>query len=75
MKVELKQIIDQLSDALDLAEGQKVAALVEDEEIVGWTIVNVFENGVITPVNDKKFTDIKDMFKSILSHDGESETW
>jgi hypothetical protein len=75
MKVELKQIIDQLSDALDLAEDQKVAALVEDEEIVGWTIVNVFENGVITPVNDKKFTDIKDMFKSILSHDGESETW
>jgi hypothetical protein len=75
MKVELKQIIDQLSDALDLAEDQKVAALVEDEEIVGWTIVNVFENGVITPVNNKKFTDIKDMFKSILSHDGESETW
>lgn len=75
MKVELKQIIDQLSDALDLAEDQKVAALVEDEEIVGWTIVNVFENGVITPVNDKKFTNIKDMFKSILSHDGESETW
>lgn len=75
MKVELKQIIDQLSDALDLAEDQKVAALVEDEEIVGWTIVNVFEDGVITPVNDKKFTDIKDMFKSILSHDGESETW
>ena len=61
MKVELKQIIDQLSDALDLADGQKVAALVEDEEIVGWTIVNVAEDGTIKPMDDNKFTNLKNL--------------
>ena len=59
MKVELKQIIDQLSDALDLEENKKVAALVEDEEIVGWTIVEVAEDGTINPVDDNKFENLK----------------
>lgn len=36
MKVELKEIIDQLSEAIDLEGGLKVSALVADnEEIIG----------------------------------------
>lgn len=62
MKVELKQIIDQLTDTLNLGESQKVAAMVSDEEIVGWTIVNVAEDGTITPVDDTEFTTLKSLF-------------
>lgn len=61
MKIELKQVIDQLTDALNLDENQKVAALVDNEEIVGWTIVNVAEDGTITPVDGNKFTTLKDL--------------
>lgn len=63
MKVELKPIIDQLSDVLDLAEGQKVAAVVTDEEIVGWTIVEVAEDGTINPVDDNKFETLKELLR------------
>ena len=35
MKVELKPIIDQLTECLSLPEGLKVAALIDDGEIVG----------------------------------------
>lgn len=61
MKVELKQIIDELSDAIGLADDQRVAALVEDEEIIGWTIVNVLDDGTINPVDDNKFKTLKEL--------------
>ena len=50
MKVELKPIIDQLSEALRLSENKKVAAIIDEtnnNEIIGWTIVEVNEDGTI----------------------------
>jgi hypothetical protein len=62
MKVELKPIIDQLSELLELPEGLKVSVLVNDnDEIVGWTIVKVSEDGTISPITDKRFKSIKEL--------------
>ena len=51
MKIELKEFIDQLSEAMKLNVPKcKVAAFIDDDEhIVGWTIVEVDEDGTITP--------------------------
>lgn len=62
MKVKLKQIIDELTDAINLPEGQKVAALVDEGNVVGWIIVEVHENGRINPISDKKYNNIKELF-------------
>lgn len=61
MKIELKEIIDELTNALDLPSGEKVAALIENDKLVGWTIVNVYENGTIKPTSEKKFKNIKEL--------------
>ena len=61
MKVELKQIVDELTDAINLPKGQKVAALIDIDKIVGWTIVDVHEDGSIKPTSDKKFNNLKDL--------------
>ena len=61
MKVELKQIIDELTDAISLPKGQKVSALVDIDKIVGWTIVEVHEDGSINSINDKKFNNLKEL--------------
>ena len=68
MKVELKEIIEQLSEAINLAEGYKVSALIDDEQdnkIVGWTVVKVFDDGTIKPVN-KNFDNLKELIKTYL---------
>ena len=67
MKVELKQIIDQLTEACGLSDGYKVSALIDDEndnKIVGWTIVRVYEDGRIEPYNDVKFNNIKELIEA-----------
>ena len=61
MKVELKQIIDEMTDAISLPKGQKVSALVDIDKIVGWTIVEVYEDGTINPITDKKFNNLKEL--------------
>ena len=68
MKVELKQIIDQLTKACGLSDGYKVSALIDDEnnKIVGWTIVRVYENGRIEPINDVKFKNIDELINAYL---------
>ena len=67
MKVELKQIIDQLTEACGLDEGYKVSALIDDNEnIVGWTIVKVCEDGRIEPINDVKFKNIDELINAYL---------
>ena len=55
MKVELKEVIDQLSEAMKLNVPKcKVAAYVDDNKhILGWTIVEVDEDGTITPKCEK----------------------
>ena len=65
MKVELKEIIDQLTEAVYLDEGFKVSALIDDttSKIVGWTIVEVADDGTISMVDkDMKFNTIKELF-------------
>jgi hypothetical protein len=65
MKVELKEIINQLTEAVNLQEGFKVSALIDDttSKIVGWTIVEVADDGTISMVDkDMKFNTIKELF-------------
>ena len=68
MKVELKPIIDQLSEAIELDDGYKVSALIDNrEDIIGWTIVRVFEDGMIEPIDkDLQFNTIKDLIEVYL---------
>ena len=63
MKVELKQIIDELTDAINLPKGQKVAAVIDIDKIVCWTIVDVHEDGSIKPISDKKFNNLKELIE------------
>ena len=65
MKIELKEIINQLTEAINLQDGFKVSALVDDttSKIVGWTIVEVADDGTISMVDkDMKFNTIKELF-------------
>ena len=71
MNVELKPIIDQLSDALPLTKPLKVAAIIDEEnnnEIIGWTIVYVHEDGTISKSSLKEkmlfgiFGTLKELF-------------
>lgn len=64
MKVELKQIVDQLTDALDLRPGFRVCALIDETEIdkiVSWNVAEIDEDGNITPLYEDKFDTIKDL--------------
>lgn len=66
MKVELKEIIDQLSEMIGLSQYYKVSALIDDEQdnkIVGWTIVRVFEDGKIEP-NGQKYNNLKELLNA-----------
>jgi len=65
MKIELKEIINQLTEAINLQDGFKVSALIDDttSKIVGWTIVEVADDGTISMVDkDMKFNTIKELF-------------
>lgn len=65
MRVELKEIINQLTEAINLQDGFKVSALVDDNtnQIVGWTIVEVTDDGTISVVDESmKFNSIKELF-------------
>lgn len=66
MKVELKQIIEELSDALNLNDEYKISSLIDDNDnIAGWTIVKLLENGTIIPIKDKTFEDKPATFKNL----------
>ena len=65
MRVELKEIINQLTEAINLQDGFKVSALIDDNtnQIVGWTIVEVTDDGTISVVDESmKFNSIKELF-------------
>lgn len=61
MKVELKEIINQLSEAIQLEDGTKVSAIIDGHKIVGWTIVTVFDDGTIKPISDKVYKNLKEL--------------
>jgi hypothetical protein len=61
MKVELKEIINQLSEAIQLENGTKVSAVIDGNNIVGWTIVTVFDDGTIKPIEDKVYKNLKEL--------------
>lgn len=65
MKIELKPIIDQLTECFGFAEKCKVSALIDDStnELVGWMVVKVNEDGTIEPIDkDEKFDNLKSLF-------------
>jgi len=66
MKVELKEIVNQLSEALQLNDGTKVSAIIDGNAIVGWTIVTVFDDGTIKPINDKVYKNLKELIDDKL---------
>ena len=66
MKVELKDITDQLTEAVNIKKGQKVAALIDDGKIVGWIIVSVNDDGTIKPINDTVYKNMRELFYNHL---------
>lgn len=70
MKIELKEIINQLSEGINLDEGFKVSALIDENnnhEIVGWTVVKVSEDGTIEPI-DKLYNNLKELIDTYHIH-------
>jgi len=65
MKVELKQIIEQLTELVGLEDGYKVAALVDTKTNVveGWYVVKVLEDGRIIPIETLNFKTVKEMME------------
>ena len=67
MKIELKPIVDQLTEAIGLMEGYKVSAMIDDDhddKLVGWMIVKVLEDGTILPQCGDRFSSIKELIEA-----------
>lgn len=65
MKIELKEITEQLTSALGLKKNLQVAACFKEpgsEELVGWIIVKKEKNGNILP-HGEKVDNLKDLFE------------
>ena len=67
MKVKLKQIIDELTDAINLPKGQKVAALVDSGKVVGWIIFNNYNNkdSMTTEQKAKRYDEVVNEIKNL----------
>lgn len=66
MKVELKEIINQLTECFDFDKNVKVSALIDENthEIVGWTLVKVNEDGSMEMIDEcEKFDNLKSLFQ------------
>ena len=62
MKVELKEIVDQLTEAIELKPGYKVSALIDtdnNDNLCGWMIVQESEDGT-------KFNNLKELLKAYM---------
>lgn len=69
MKVELKEIVDQLTEAIDLKPGYKVSALIDtdnNDKLCGWMIVQESEDGTVKPVDGTKFNNLKELLKAYV---------
>lgn len=68
MKIELKEIVDQLTMVCNLPNDYKVAAIIDegnDNEILGWEIVKVYDNNTILPIDAKVYITIKDLIEGV----------
>ena len=69
MKVELKEICEQITEALPLGKGCKVAACFENPEtgkLIGWIIVKEDKKtGAIEPQGEK-YQNLKELFNACL---------
>ena len=64
MKVQLKEITDQLTDVSGLPKNQKVAALIDDNSdgvVNGWTVVECDVNGNIHSIFDYSYPTINEL--------------
>ena len=70
MKIELKQIINELTKALGLPFYERVGAIIDDNDnIVGWTICNISEkDNKIIPIPGESFRTIGEMFDKKCSY-------
>ena len=69
MKVELKEIVDQLTEAIELKPGYKVSALIDtdnNDKLCGWIIVQESEDGTIAPVDGTKFNNLKELLEAYV---------
>ena len=69
MKVELKPIIDQLTEAIGLDKGYKVSAIIDenkDDQLAGWIIVKVLDDGTLLPQSNLKFKNIKELIEAYI---------
>lgn len=70
MKLELKVVVDQLTEALGIKDDRKVAALFDeqnDNEFIGWCIVRYKEDGKIIPILGTKYQTIKELFENFYN--------
>ena len=69
MKIELKEIVDQLTEAIELKPRYKVSALIDtdnNDKLCGWMIVQESEDGTVTPVDGTKFNNLKELLKAYM---------
>ena len=69
MKIELKEIVDQLTEAIELKLGYKVSALIDTDngdKLCGWMIVQESEDGAVKPVDGTKFNNLKELLEAYM---------
>lgn len=66
MKLDLKIVCDQLTEAIGIKDNRKVAAVIDEEfdnEFLGWCLVRQEENGQIIPQLGTRVATIKELFE------------
>lgn len=70
--IDLKLVIDQLTEAIGLKDDRKVAALFDDQnnnEFIGWCIVRYNkENGEIIPMLGTKYYTLKEFLENFYGN-------
>jgi len=65
MKIELKLVVDQLTELLNLSGNRKVSAVINEEydnEFLGWCLVRQEEDGTIVPQLGTRVPTIKELY-------------
>lgn len=74
MKLDLKLITDQLTEAIGIKDDRKVMPILElldeenDNEFLGWHIVRFDENGEVVPMLGTKCETLKELFDTFYGH-------